>query len=87
MILRLSGFSTVSKNGFRVSYSGGHLIFTVENMPSARAHGQVVVEYLAKKLKRGSILRLMWRENVILKLMLCHVFGFRFSEPYAKTQT
>ena len=25
--------------------------------------------------------------NVFLKLMLCHVFGFRFSEPYAKTQT
>ena len=24
-------------------------------MPSARAHGHVVVEYLAKELKRGSI--------------------------------
>ena len=46
---------TVSKNGFRVGYSGGHRISTVENMPSARAHGHVVVEYLAKELKRGSI--------------------------------
>ena len=40
---------------FRVGYSGGHLISTVENMPSARAHGHVMVEDLAKELKRGSI--------------------------------
>ena len=46
---------TVSKNGFRVGYSGGLRISTVGNMPSARAHGHVVVEYLAKELKRGSI--------------------------------
>ena len=47
----LDGF----KNGFRVGYTGGQLISTFENMPSARAHGHVVVEYLAKELKRGSI--------------------------------
>ena len=42
------------KNGFSWLL-GGHRISTVENMPSARAHGHVVVEYLAKELKHGSI--------------------------------
>ena len=43
------------RNGFRVGYMGGHLISTVENMPYACAHDHIVVEYLAKELKRGSI--------------------------------
>ena len=43
------------QNGFRIGYTGGQLNSTVENMPSARAHGHAVVEYLAKELKRGSI--------------------------------
>ena len=43
------------KNGFRVGYTGGQLISTFENMPSARTYGHVVVEYLAKELKRSSI--------------------------------
>ena len=49
------GFRRYQKTVLRVGYSGGHLIFSFENMPSARAHGHVVVEYLAKKLKCGSI--------------------------------
>ena len=43
------------KKWFQSWLLGGNRFSTVKKTPSARAHGHVVVEYLAKKLKCGSI--------------------------------